>query len=61
MKRVIICLILACFVVTSNAKSWSIIGDALETDTMQLHQDASNPNLYKYVGKLTNKSFKLFD
>jgi len=61
MKKLIICLVLTCSVFTLNAKTWSIIGKALENDTTLLEQDATNPNLYKYVGKLTNKSFKLFN
>jgi len=54
-------LIVACSVLSSNAKSWSIIGKALVKDTTLLTQDATNPNLYKYIGKLTNKSFKVTD
>lgn len=61
MKRIIICLMVACSVLTSNAKSWSVIGKALDKDTTFLTKDATNPNLYKYVGKLTNKSFKVSD
>ncbi|MDP4240332.1 MAG: SusF/SusE family outer membrane protein [Bacteroidota bacterium] len=61
MKRIIICLILACSVLASNAKSWSIIGKALDKDTTLLIKDATNPILYRYVGKLTNKSFKVTD
>jgi len=48
-------------VFTSNAKSWSIIGDALVKDTLLLKQDPTNANVYSYVGKLTNKSFKVTD
>lgn len=54
-------MIVACSVLTLNAKSWTVIGKALEKDTTLLKQDASNPDLYKYVGKLTNKSFKVSD
>lgn len=61
MKRTIICLIVACSVLTTNAKSWSIIGKALDKDTTSLTPDATNPNLYKYVGKIANKSFKVID
>lgn len=59
MKKILIFLIVACSVCTSNAKTWSIIGKALVKDTTLLEQDATNPNLYKYVGQLTNRSFKL--
>jgi len=61
MRKIIFILIVACSVFTLNAKTWSIIGKALENDTTLLEQDATNPNLYKYVGKLINMSFKLFD
>ncbi|HEY6915632.1 MAG TPA: SusF/SusE family outer membrane protein, partial [Paludibacter sp.] len=61
MKKIITCLIIACSVFTLNAKSWKIIGKVLEADTTVLVQDAGNPSLYKYVGRLTNKSFKVFD
>lgn len=61
MKRILLCLIVACSVFASNAKSWSIVGKALEKDTTMLTQDATNSNTYKYVGKLTTKSFKVFD
>lgn len=54
-------MIVACSVLTSTAKSWSVIGKALEKDTTLLIQDAVNPLLYKYVGKLSNKSFKVMD
>lgn len=62
MKRITLFLIVAFSVFTLNAKSWKIVGEAFDADpTLQLVQDAANPSLYKYVGKLTNKSFKLFD
>lgn len=61
MKKIITCLIIACSVFTLNAKSWKVIGKALEADTTTLVQDAGNPDLYKYVGKITNMSFKVFD
>jgi len=61
MKKILIFLVAACSVFTLNANTWSIIGKALENDTTILEQDATNPDLYKYVGQLTNKSFKLFN
>jgi len=61
MKKILICLVLVCSVFTLNAKTWSVIGKALKDDTTLLEQDASNPNMYKYVGNLTNMSFKLFN
>jgi len=61
MKKFIICLVLVCSVFTLNAKTWSVIGKALPDDTTLLEQDATTPNVYKYVGKLTNMSFKLFN
>jgi len=61
MRKILIILIVACCVFTLNAKTWSIIGQALEKDTTLLEQDATNPSLYKYVGPLKNLSFKLFN
>jgi len=61
MKKILIFLMVACSVCTSNAKTWSVIGKALAKDTTLLEQDATNPNLYKYVGQLKNMSFKLFN
>lgn len=61
MKRITFILIAAFSVFTLNAKSWKIVGEALDADTTLLVQDAANPSVYKYVGNLKNKSFKLFD
>lgn len=61
MNRILISLITVCTVFTLNAKTWEIIGSALNTDTTLLVQDAAKPNVYKYTGKLTNNSFKVYD
>jgi len=61
MKKTIIFLIVASSVFTLNAKTWSILGKAFGKDTTLLEQDATNPNLYKFVGNLTTVSFKLFN
>lgn len=61
MKRIIICFIIACSVFTLHAKTWKVIGEALDSDTTLLVQDAANTSVYKYIGNLKNKSFKLFD
>jgi hypothetical protein len=60
MKRITLFLIVVLSVFTLNAKSWKIVGEALDADTTLLVQDAANPSLYKYVGNLKNKRIKLF-
>lgn len=61
MKQIALILIITFSVFTLNAKSWKIVSGTLNPDTTLLVQDAANPNVYKYVGKFQNKSFKLFD
>lgn len=61
MKRITLILIIAFSTITLNAKTWKIVGKALDSDTTTLVQDAANPTIYKYVGKLKAQSFKLFD
>lgn len=61
MKKIIVSLILTFAVTLLQAKDWQIIGEMLDADTTSLVQDEVNPNLYKLVGRIQNKPFKLFD
>ncbi len=61
MKRIILFLLATCAVFTLQAKNWTIIGEALENDTTLLEQDATNTNVYKYMGEITTGEFKLSD
>lgn len=61
MKQIALIFILAFSVLTLNAKTWKVVGEALETDNTVLVQDEANPNVYKYIGKLKNKGFRLYD
>lgn len=61
MKRIITCLLSICIVAGLHAKNWTIVGKALEKDTTQMEQDATNTSVYKYVGKLSTGKFKLSD
>lgn len=61
MKRIISIILVFCSVVSLHAKSWKVVSGTLSADTVTLVQDAANTNLYKFVGKLSTKSFKLFD
>ncbi|HEX3009211.1 MAG TPA: hypothetical protein VHO90_16525 [Bacteroidales bacterium] len=61
MKRVILGLLLICAVSALQAKTWTIIGKALEEDTSLMEQDVTNTSVYKYVGKISTGKFKLSD
>lgn len=61
MKRIALIFIIALSVLTLNAKTWKIVGELTATDTTLMVQDAADANVYKFVGKITNKSFRLFD
>ncbi|MBN2487108.1 MAG: SusF/SusE family outer membrane protein [Bacteroidales bacterium] len=61
MRKVIIFLLSVCTVSALQAKNWAIIGKALENDTTLLVQDATNLNVYKYIGKISTGKFKLSD
>lgn len=61
MKRIALILLIFISVSSAHAKSWKVVSGALSSDTLSLIQDEANPGQYKFVGKLNNKSFKLFD
>ena len=61
MKRIALIFIIALSVLTLNAKTRKIVGELTATDTTLMVQDAADANVYKFVGKITNKSFRLFD
>ena len=61
MKQIALIFTILFSVFTLNAKTWKIVGEVAATDTTLMVQDAADANVYKFVGKIKNKSFRLFD
>lgn len=61
MKQIALIFTIIFSVFTLNAKTWKIVGELTANDTTLMVQDAADANVYKFVGKITNKSFRLFD
>lgn len=61
MKKFIIILCLTASAFIMQAKNWSLIHYGTESDTITLRQDASDAQVYKFIGNFSTTPFKLTD